>query len=81
MEILKHKTINFDNVIKHLCYEAARYYSQIKQMEEAITTNKYDSQIQFEKKLLLEYESAIDCLKAKSENVTYTITKNGKGKL
>lgn len=79
MEILKHKTINFDNVIKHLCYEAARYYSQIKQMEEAINTNKYDSQIQFEKKLLLEYESAIYYLKL-LPNVESIILKNGKQK-
>ena len=79
MGILNNKTINFDNVIKHLCYEAARYYSQIKQMEEAITTNKYDSQIQFEKKLLLEYESAIYYLKL-LPNVESIILKNGKQK-
>ena len=80
MEILKNKTINFDNVIKHLKELISLIHWRIQQMEEAITTNKYDSQIQFEKKLLLEYELAIDCLKAKSENVTYTITKNGKQK-
>ena len=79
MEILEHKTINFDNVIKYLESRKELYKLNIQLMEFVIKTVICNSEnlliIENHKKLLTEYESAIDCLKAISGNVTYTITK------
>ena len=55
--------MNFKNVIKHLETKTEVYDSMIKEMQSDFTTNKYDLRIEFCKKLLIEYESAINFLK------------------